>query len=50
MAGGSRGLPGEALVAFAQLGEVGSDQTVREWFASKDLPKASRGGERLQTH
>ncbi|OFV82225.1 MAG: hypothetical protein A2Y78_00620 [Acidobacteria bacterium RBG_13_68_16] len=39
MAGGEPWVAGEALVAFAQLGEVGSDQTVREWFASKDLPR-----------
>ena len=39
MAGGEPWVAGEALVAFAQLGEVGSDQTVREWFASKELPR-----------
>jgi cyclophilin family peptidyl-prolyl cis-trans isomerase/HEAT repeat protein len=39
MAGGEGWVAEEALVAFAQLGEVGSDQTVREWFASKELPR-----------
>ena len=39
MAGGEPWVAEEALVAFAQLGEVGSDKTVREWFASKELPR-----------
>jgi cyclophilin family peptidyl-prolyl cis-trans isomerase/HEAT repeat protein len=37
--GGESWVAEEALVAFAQLGEVGSDQTVREWFASKELSR-----------
>ncbi len=39
MTSGEPWVSGEALVAFAQLGEVGSDRTVREWFASKELPR-----------
>jgi cyclophilin family peptidyl-prolyl cis-trans isomerase/HEAT repeat protein len=39
MDGGEGWVAGEALVAFAQLGETGSDRTVREWFASKELPR-----------
>lgn len=39
MTSGEPWVSGEALVAFAQIGEVGSDQTVREWFASKELPR-----------
>jgi cyclophilin family peptidyl-prolyl cis-trans isomerase/HEAT repeat protein len=39
MDGGEPWFAGEALLAFAQLGEIGSDQTVREWFASKELPQ-----------
>ena len=39
MTSGEPWVSGEALVAFAQLGEVGSDQAVREWFASKELPR-----------
>ena len=39
MNSGEPWVSGEALVAFAQIGEVGSDQTVREWFASKELPR-----------
>ena len=39
MTGGESWASGEALVAFAQLGEIGSDQTVREWSASSDLAR-----------
>ncbi|HVN32568.1 MAG TPA: HEAT repeat domain-containing protein [Thermoanaerobaculaceae bacterium] len=39
MAGGESWVSGEALIAFARLGEIGSDQAVREWFASKELPR-----------
>jgi cyclophilin family peptidyl-prolyl cis-trans isomerase/HEAT repeat protein len=39
MACGEPWVSEEALVAFAQLGEIGSDQAVREWFTSKEPPK-----------
>jgi cyclophilin family peptidyl-prolyl cis-trans isomerase/HEAT repeat protein len=37
LAGGEPWMAGEALVALAEFGELATERTVQQWFASKDL-------------